>query len=165
MKAIQSKTREELEKEMEKRREQNMESDFVPTPQSIAESNEEKVKAFTAARQQKEKDVQETKALAAKMLYDEVMNKSSLYNSDQLAVELIEIIKGITAKNIIDGLLAKAECPLIPNPNWPECDHQPKGSFERCHCADFMHCPSFIKYMTHRITPQPKRKKEAKKEN
>lgn len=160
-----------LEKEMAERRKKNPEPDQpcreIETEDIYKKINpetpDEKVKKFVAERERDEKEENEVKGLAAQKILSRIMNKTSLYNEDDLAKELIVIIKNITTKDVIDRMLEYMNCPLLNNPKWNNCGELEKGNSKYCHGIEFMKCPAFGRYEAYEIVEKPKRKKVAPK--
>lgn len=127
-------------------------------------SPDEPVRDFLAEKEKNEKDADEVKELAAQKILSMIMNKNSLYNEDELALELVRLVKSITTRDVIDRMLEYMVCPLLSNPKWDNCGNDlEKGNTEFCHGIEFMKCPAFARYEAHEIVEKPKRKKYAKK--
>ena len=175
MKTIKNQTKEELEKEMAERRKNNPEPEPVkpaselqtPAQQSeFGTPNDEKVRDFIAVREKNEKEEDAVKELAAQKILSRIMNKNSFYNDDELAIELVNLVKNITTRDVIDRMLEYMICPLLNNPKWDNCGNDlEKGDTEFCHGIGFMRCPAFARYEAYEIVEKPKRKKSAKKKN
>jgi hypothetical protein len=161
-----------LGKEMEERRKKNPEPELVNPPSELripAQQSEfvapsdQKVKDFLAERENDEEEESEVKELAAQKILSRIMNKTSLYNEDELAIELVRLVKNITTKDVIDRMLEYMNCPLLNNPKWDNCGEQEKGNSEFCEGIEFMRCPAFGRYQAYEIIEKPKRKKVAPK--
>lgn len=139
-------------------------SERYKNPELENRSPDEPVRDFLAEKEKNEKDADEAKELAAKKILSTIMNKSSLYNEDDLAMELVRLVKSITTRDVIDRMLEYMVCPLLSNPKWDNCGNDlEKGNAEFCHGIGFMKCPAFGRYEAHEIVEKPKRKKVAPK--
>lgn len=136
----------------------------MDTPNEIFEDNKKKLEAFQLVQQKESQDEEKVFELAAIKLAEKILDKNAFFKSAEFENELSDMIKNISAKNIIDRQLSLMSCPLLLNPKWPFCDGCKKGEEEWCQGGKFTDCPAFGKYQSHQLVHGVKRKSTKKKE-
>jgi hypothetical protein len=184
-----NKTPEELEREMATRRKYNPEpASIQPTPSAFQKSGhgipentqtpetmtpatietveiqEENLQIPAENTPAQEDENMKVMNLAAQKIVFRIMSKSSTYNEDALFKDLLEVMKNITAQDVVKNLVAHLGCPLPNKSGWKYCEGQVMGKTEYCHGGNFTKCPAFQGYVAHQTVAQSLRKKEAKKE-